>query len=382
MFGRTIPLGSARGIPIRVHPTFLIVMLWAVYQWGIRAEAGPAGVIFGLVTLLCVFGCVLLHELAHAIAALRYGVRVRDITLLPVGGVARVEYAPLTPRSETVIALAGPAVNLAIVILLLPIVMVIAATRHISDPLSLVLLIDEISPAGFVIYIWIANILLATFNMLPAFPMDGGRVLRAILASFRGQLQATRIAVAVGGAIAILLATAGLMIGDYFMPMISLFVVVAAYMEFRHVTTESSLRGLPVGQYALWDGGGIGPDEPLAHAISGGPRDLVVVDGGVVVGMLWRRDLLDNLAGGHRHLKVADLMDRKVHVVESMDSLYDVHLWLNESELPAVPVVEQGRYRGVFTADRFWHLYDHIQGRKFGRYRQRILTLRRRLGQV
>jgi len=357
-------------------------MLWAVYQWGIRAEAGPAGVIFGLVTLLCVFGCVLLHELAHAIAALRYGVRVRDITLLPVGGVARVEYAPLTPRSETVIALAGPAVNLAIVILLLPIVMVIAATRHISDPLSLVLLIDEISPAGFVIYIWIANILLATFNMLPAFPMDGGRVLRAILASFRGQLQATRIAVAVGGAIAILLATAGLMIGDYFMPMISLFVVVAAYMEFRHVTTESSLRGLPVGQYALWDGGGIGPDEPLAHAISGGPRDLVVVDGGVVVGMLWRRDLLDNLAGGHRHLKVADLMDRKVHVVESMDSLYDVHLWLNESELPAVPVVEQGRYRGVFTADRFWHLYDHIQGRKFGRYRQRILTLRRRLGQV
>lgn len=382
MLGRTIPLGSAYGIAIRMHPTFLIVLLWAIYQWGIRADAGPAGILFGLLALGAVFSCVLLHELAHAIAALRYGVRVRDITLLPVGGVARVEYTPLAPRAETVIALAGPVLNLAIAGALVPLVLVIAAARDLHDPLSLVLLVDEISPAGFVVYLWIANILLAAFNMLPAFPMDGGRVLRAVLAAFRGRLQATRIAVAVGAVIALLLAFGGLMLGDYLMPMISVFVLVAAYIEFRHVATEASLRGLPVGQYALWDSGGVGPDEPLASAISGGPRDVVVVERGVVVGMLWRRELMNHLNGSHRRLTVADLMDRQVHAVEAEDSLYDVHLWLAQSRLPAVPVVEHGRYRGVFTAERLWHVYDHVQERQFGWYRQGIRMLRRRLGQA
>ncbi len=380
MLGKTIPLGSANGIAIRMHPTFLIVLLWAVYQWGIRAHGGPAGIAFGVLSLAGVFSCVLLHELAHAAAALRYGVRVRDITLLPIGGVARVEYSPLTPRAETVIALAGPIVNVAIAILLTPIVLMIASARSVQDLLSLVLLVDEVSPVGFVVYLWIANILLAAFNMLPAFPMDGGRVLRAVLASFRGRVEATRIAVAVGAVIALLLTIGGLMLGDYLLPIVSVFVLAAAWIELRHVATEASLRGLPVGQYALWDGGGIRPEEPLASATSGGPRDLAVVDQGVVVGMLWRRDLMGHLNGAQRTLTVADLMDRDIHVVEADDSLYDVHLWLMQSRLPAVPVVEQGRYRGVFTTERLWHVYDHVQQRRFGWYRQGMRLLRRRLG--
>lgn len=382
MLGTTIPLGSAQGIAIRMHPTFLIVLLWAIYQWGIRASGGVAGIAFGIAALAGVFGCVLLHELAHAIAARRFGVRVRDITLLPVGGVARVEYTALAPRAETVIALAGPILNLVIAIALFPLVLFVVSLRNIHDPLSAVLLIDEISPAGFIIYLWMANILLAVFNLLPAFPMDGGRVLRAALSSFGGRLQATRVAVAVGAVIALLLAVAGLMVGDYLMPMISVFVLGAAYIEYRHVATEASLRGLPVGQYALWEGGGIAPGQSLANAVSGGARDLVVVDKSTVVGMLWRHEVLNYLNGAHLQMTVGDVMDRRVHVVDAEDSLYDVHLWLVASGLSAVPVVSQGRYRGIFTAERLWHVFDHVQDRQFGWYRQSVRLLRRRFGQV
>lgn len=382
MLGKTIPLGSANGIAIRMHPSFVFVLLWVVYQWGIHDGAGITGAVFGLAVLTAVFACVLLHELAHAIVAMRYGVGVHDITLLPFGGVARVEYTPLSPRTESFIALAGPAANLIIAVALLPLVLMIASARELSDPIGVVLLINEISAAGFIVYLWFANLLLAAFNMLPAFPLDGGRVLRAMLASFRGQLQATRIAVAIGMLFALLLAIGGLAIGDYLMPLVSVFVIVVAYMEFRQVATETALRGLPVGQYALWDGGGIGPDEPLAVAISGGPRDLAVVDNGAVIGMLWRRELMNHLNGQRRRLTVADVMDRDVHVVEGDDSLYDVHLWLMASQAPAVPVCEQGRYRGVVTAERMWHVYDHVQHRQFGWYRQSLRLVRRRLGLV
>lgn len=378
MFEKVIPLGSTNGIPIRVHPTFALVLLWVVYEWGIRARGGVSGAIFGLVIVLVVFFCVLLHELAHAFAALRYGVHVEDITLLPIGGVARFEYTPLSPRAETVIALAGPATNVVIALALAPFIMMIAAVRAVSDPIDILLISSELSLAGFLLQLWLANILLAIFNLLPAFPMDGGRVLRAFLATFRSRLEATRIAAIIGAALALLMAIGGFILGDYVLLLVAVFIIVSASMEFRMVATEMSLRGLPVGQYALWDGGGVQPNEALLSAISGGPRDVVVVEDGIVVGMLWRRDIMANQTSRHR-LRVADLMDATVHTVEADDSLYDVHQWLMLSDKPAVPVVESGRYRGVFTTDRLWHVYDHVQSRQFAWYRSGVRHLRRRL---
>lgn len=378
VFGKVISLGSTNGIPIRVHPSFALVLLWVVYEWGIRARGGVSGALFGLVIVLVVFCCVLLHELAHAFAALRYGIHVEDITLLPIGGVARFEYTPLTPRAETVIALAGPATNIAIALAITPGIMMIAAIRAISDPVSILMISSELSLPGFVVQLWLANILLALFNLLPAFPMDGGRVLRAFLATFRSRLEATRIAAIIGGGFAVLMTVGGIALGDYVMLLVAVFIVVAASMEFRMVATEMSLRGLPVGQYALWDGGGVQPNEALLSAISGGPRDVVVVEDGTVVGMLWRRDIMANQTSRHR-LRVVDLMDPNVHAVEADDSLYDVHQWLMQADKSAVPVVENGRYRGVFTTDRLWHVYDHVQSRQFAWYRSGVRLLRRRL---
>jgi Zn-dependent protease len=375
--GQSIQIGTIKGIDVKVHPTFAIVVLWCLFQWGVVANEGVLGVAFGLAALLTVFGCVLLHELAHALVAIQHGVGVRDITLLPIGGVARVEQSLLSPRSEAIIALAGPGMNILIALALTPLVALVVAIRHLDHPISILLYANEISIAGFILYLWIANLLLAAFNLLPAFPMDGGRVLRATLSRFRGKHEATQAAVLIGYVLAVLLAIFGLMIGDYLMPLVSVFIVVAAQMEANFVRMESALRRLPVGQFALWEAGGIRPDAPLAHAVNGGPRDVAVTRDGAVVGMLWRHDLLRHLNGAHRDLFVRDIMDRRFNAVDVNDSIYDVHLWLATSNRPAVPVVENGVYRGIFTGERLTHVYEHIDRHSFSWQRNLLIVLNR-----
>lgn len=377
--GHSVRLGAIHGIAIKVHPSFALVLLWVFYQWGIAAHAGIAGILFGTLVLLAVFGCVLLHELAHAIVALRYGLFVRDIMLLPIGGVARVEQVALSPKAEAAIALAGPALNLLIAAALAPFVILIAALRDADHPLNVLLYADELSVAGFLLYVWVANILLALFNLLPAFPMDGGRVLRAFLSSFRGRLSATRIAVGVGQALAVLLAIGGVLMGDYLLPLASVFILISAWMEGRHVEIEAALRRLEVGQFALWDAGGVRPDEPLAHAVKGGARDLVVTQGTKVVGMLWRHEILKHLNGAHHDLNVRDLMDLRFNAVEAHDSVYDVHLWMQAVNRTAVPVVTDGKYRGIFTSERLEHVYAYLGKPRSGSSLAALHTLRRRL---
>jgi Zn-dependent protease len=357
-----------------VHPSFALIVLWVTYQWGVTANAGLRGIIFGTLVLFAVFGCVLLHELAHATVAMRFGLTVRDITLLPIGGVARVEQVALLPRAEALIALAGPATNVAIAIVLTPVVALVLAAKHMSEPLAILLFADQLSIAGFVLYLWIANVLLALFNLLPAFPMDGGRVLRALLTLFANRLQATRLAVLAGQILATILAVIGVWIGDYLLPIVSLFILVAAWMEARHVQIEWLLHRLPVGQFALWEEGGIRPDAPLVHAIRGGPRDMAVTSGGAVVGMLWRRDMLRQLNGAHYDLSVRDVMDHRATVVDVADSIYDVHLLLLAANRSAVAVVEDGLYRGIFTIERLAHVYEHLDDRG-SRWARGLLSL-------
>jgi Zn-dependent protease len=370
--GRSFRITTIKNIDVMVHPSFAIVVLWVMYQWGVTAQQGIAGVIFGTIVILSVFGCVLLHELAHALVAIQHGLRVRDITLLPIGGVARVEQAVMSPRSEAIIALAGPAMNIAIALALTPLVAIVVAIRHLDHPVTILLYASELSLAGFILYLWIANLLLAAFNLIPAFPMDGGRVLRAGLSHFRGKAEATKTAVFIGYAFAGLLVVVGLVAGDVMMPLVSIFIVVAAQMEVNFVRIESALRRLPVGQFALWEAGGIRPDAPLAHAVNGGPRDITVTRDGVVVGMLWRHDLMRHLNGAHRDLFVRDIMDRRFNAVDVNDSVYDVHLWLASSSRPAVPVVENGVYRGIFTGERLAHVYEHLDKRSF-RWQRNLL---------
>ena len=331
-----------RGIDVWVHPSFVLALIWVTYYWGINLGFGPRGVLFGTLLLVSVFICVLGHELAHSFVALRYGIAVQDITLLPIGGVARIEQAPISPLREAKIALAGPLLNVLLTLGLLPAALVMASVRHPSGVLDVLQIAQETSTSGFIVQLLLANGMLALFNLLPAFPMDGGRVLRAGLTLVSGRLTATRIAVGCGQALAGALVIAGFYTRDITLPLVAVFIVISAVTEARMTRVEAGLKVLPVGQFALWDLGGVSPDAPLAYALRGGPRDVVVTDRGRVVGMLWRDDVMVLLNHG-AELRVRDVMDPDVVPVRADDSIYDVHRRMLMAGRPAVaPAPQEG----------------------------------------
>jgi Zn-dependent protease len=359
---RSLTIARVGDVDVRLHPTFALIFLWVLIDWR-RLGAGPGigSVLFTLLLVLLVFACVLLHELGHVFMARQLGVRVHDISLSAIGGVSRMEQAPDDPRSELSIALAGPAVNLAVIVALLPAVVLAGVASGFATIEAYALTVFAPSPTGLLTTLLYANLLILVFNLLPAFPMDGGRVLRAGLTPMLEREAATRVAVVVGEVLAgALLLVAVFAVQSIILALLAVFVMVVAYAEDRAVRVESAMRRLRVGQFALWDMGGIAPDLPLAYALRGGPRDIVVTEGGRVLGMLWRNDLLAELSSGGPKRTVREVMDRDVTVIDAATPIYDVHRLMIEDDRWAVPVAEGGQYRGVFTGDRFLHLYRQL----------------------
>lgn len=359
---KSLTVARVHGIDVRLHPTIALVFLWVVIDWRrLGAGQGAAAVIFTLVLVLLVFGCVLIHELGHAFMARQLGVRVHDVSLSAVGGVARIEQLPGDARAEMLIALAGPAANLALATALTPVVLLAGVVRGYASLEEYALTVFNPSLAGLFTTLLYANVLIILFNMLPAFPMDGGRVFRAALSPVVGRDAATRIAVIVGEVFAAALLVFSLVvIQSIILALLALFIMVVAYAEDRAVRVESAMRRLRVGQFALWDMGGIAPGQPLANALRGGPRDIAVTQDGRVVGMLWRNSLLAELGRTGAGRMVADVMERSPRTVDIDMPIYEVQRLMIEDELAAVPVTEDGLYRGVFTRDRFWHVYRQV----------------------
>lgn len=356
---RSFTIARVRGIEIRVHPSFLLVLFWVAFHWGLMDDRGLEALVYGTLLVFFVFFCVVLHELGHGFMALHYGVRVHDITLLPIGGVARLEHLPARPASEALIAVAGPLINVGIAVALVPPLLLMGVLKGFDSSVDYLAYLDDMAPSGLLVYLFFTNVMLVLFNLLPAFPMDGGRVLRAGLSALVGREQATRIAVILGQVAAVALAIVGIWWGDFLLPLIGLFIIAAAYAEGRSVRMESAMRRLRVGQFALWDMGGISAHHPLTYALRGGPRDVVVTDGTRVIGMLWRHQLLPGLNGAVGR-SVAEVMDRNVETVDIDTSVYDVQQKMHELNRWAMPVTEDGHYRGIFTADRFVHVYRYL----------------------
>lgn len=360
---RSILLGRIRGIDVNVHPTFGLVFVWVLIEWGLSKHGGLVPFLLGCLFVVLIFVSVLIHELGHCAMAVQFKNRVLDITLWPFGGVARIEQMPSEPKSEILISLAGPAMTLAIVVALLPPVLLVGVLGGASRVLPDAAFFDRITLLNLLIYLAAMNVFLLIFNLLPAFPMDGGRVLRAALSPALGRERATTIAVWIGLAFALLMLIAGIWFHLYSLIIFALFLALAAQAEGRTVRVESAMRRLTVGQFALWDMGGVAPSQPLTFALRGGPRDLVVTENNRVVGMLWRSELLNGLNGGVAGRTVADVMDRHVYVADMDDSVFDVQVQMNRLGRWAIPVTESGEYKGIFTADRFVHLYRQISPR-------------------
>lgn len=357
---RAFHVARLMDVDVHIHPTFLLIIVWAVARWGFGPEDGAGPLALGLLFVLLIMASVIIHEFGHVVMARQFGVQVLDVTLWPFGGVARIEQIPARPRAEFMISLAGPAMNLAIFVGLLPVLLLVGLIGGRDALLAGADLFDRITLIGLVTYVAVTNLLIMAFNLIPAFPMDGGRVLRAALTPAFGRDRATSVAVSLGTLLAVAAMVWGLWDRSVMLVAVGAFVAIAAQAEARAAHAEAGMRRLRVGQFSLWDMGGISPDQPLTLAMRGGPRDLVVTRDGKVVGMLWRTDLLNSLQGGLGGRTVGDVMDSSVYIADVDDSVLDVQRMMNTMNRWAVPVTEDGNYRGIFTADRFVHLHRQV----------------------
>lgn len=338
-------IGSFRGIGVYMHATFLLLIGFVVLShWS--AGAGVQKTLEGVAFVLALFACVVLHEFGHALMAARYGIGTRDITLLPIGGLARLERMPEDPRQELWVALAGPAVNVAIAAVLF------VGIRLTNEWAPL----DQLSVTGgpFLARLLVVNVILAAFNMLPAFPMDGGRVLRAILATRMEYTRATQIAAHIGQSMALLFGFVGLFTNP-FLVFIALFVWIGATQEASMVQLTSSLAGIPVGRAMTTDFRVLDRQDTLAHAIeqtiAGSQQDFPVMDDGNLVGILTRHDLLTGLTQHGRDAAVEGSMQREFESVSASQMLESALGCLREGRCHAVTVMRNEQLVGLVTMD-------------------------------
>lgn len=341
----SLPLGRVAGIRVQVHATFLLLLAWiGVLHW--RAEGTVAAVALGLGFILAVFGCVVLHEFGHALAARRYGIATRDITLLPIGGLARLERMPGDPRQELVVALAGPAVN----VLLAGVAFAVLQMTASFTPL------DEltVTRGAFVERLLVVNLWLVAFNLLPAFPMDGGRVARALLAMRMEHARATRIAASLGQGMALLFGLLGLL-GNPFLLFIALFVWIGAAQEAASTGLKSSLAGWTVAHAMITDFRSLDADDSLGRAVelllAGTQQDFPVLRDGELVGVLTRTGLLEGLARDGERSPVSVAMTRDIVVAHPGEALEHALERLQRCSCRAVPVLDSGRLVGLVTME-------------------------------
>ena len=344
----SIRIGRVFGIPLYIHLTFFLFLAWVGFaSWQM---AGSGSALEDMLLMCTLFACVVLHELGHALTARRYGIPTRDITLLPIGGVARLDRMPDDPKQEFLVAVAGPAVNVVIAGVLL----VVARPPDFSfGSLFADWFAGDDSFVGNIIRM---NIILVLFNILPAFPMDGGRVLRALLATRLPYNRATHIAATVGQLMALLFGMIGLFYPPFrLLILVALFVWIGAAQESGLVQMRHSLSGIPVSRAMVTEFHVLSPQNTMADAVEltlkGTQRDFPVVDGERVAGVLRQSDMLAALGRQGAHVLVGDVMQTDFQLVESSEMLDAVYRRLAEHRATIAPVSFQGRLVGLVTMD-------------------------------
>ncbi len=337
---------------IRIHVTFFLLVGW--YAWGAYVAGGTSSALRGTAFLLSLFGCVLLHEFGHIRMARRFGVRTPDVVLLPIGGLARLERIPEEPRQEFLIALAGPLVTLVLV--------------------GVFALVVRLQGAGLVpgsgapwewslpLALFAANAGLLVFNLIPAFPMDGGRVLRAALASRLGLARATQIAAGIGRGFAMLFGLWGIVNGQFVLVLVALFIYLGATAEAQSVETRLAGRGLTVGRMMVTRFDTLPVHAPLQRAVdlllAGDQREFPIVDNlGRFEGLLTREHLIRALSTTGPGGTVGEAMTATARAVAPDLGFDEALAALRESGLTALPVVDgSGALVGLLSLDNLTDL--------------------------
>lgn len=348
--GWSIRLFDVAGTAVRIHFTFFLLLAWiGAVHW---LRGGPAEAFDGVLFIVILFLCVVLHEFGHVFAARRYGIKTPDVTLLPIGGVASLERMPEKPGQEIVVALAGPAVNLVIALVL---IVVLGARFDLTQMTQL-----EQAQSTLTGRVAAANVALLVFNLIPAFPMDGGRVLRALLAVPMGYTRATRVAAGIGQALAVLFGFLGLL-GNPLLVLIAVFIFLAASGEAGYVQARDYMRGYLAGQAMISEFRTLNPtataDEAAALLLRTTQQEFPVVDdGGALLGFLMRNALITGLTTTGGSTPVSQMMVQGVPTVPRNACLDRVFVTL-QREPRVVGVVDSAqRLVGYITAENVTEL--------------------------
>ena len=339
-------LADFGGTSVRVHYTFLLLLAWlAAVFW---LQQGPIAALDGVLFIILLFACVVLHEFGHIIAARRYGIETRDVTLLPIGGVAALDRMPEKPSQEIVVALAGPAVNFAIVGILM---LLFGAQLNLLAPQ-----VSDVLGANLASRLASVNLALAVFNLIPAFPMDGGRVLRALLGFTMSYQSATQVAARVGQGLAIVLGFLGLF-GNPLLVLIAIFIFLAAGAEAYSVSVRDFVRGRYASDVMITEYESLDPTADVTRGadllLKTTQQEFPVVDGGGRLrGLLTRQSIIDALGAGGGSTPVLDVMTRDVPVRPANASLEAIVKLLQEAAAPAVGIADaDGRLVGYVTRE-------------------------------
>jgi Zn-dependent protease/CBS domain-containing protein len=342
----SVNIGSIAGTAIRIHFTFLLFLAWIfIASW---ISGGPTAAWSGLLFMILLFACVLAHEFGHIFVARAFGVPTPDVTLLPIGGVARLARIPEAPVEELLVAIAGPLVNVVITIGLV----VLMGAEFAPQRLAIV----DSTHVSMVDRLATVNIFLAVFNMIPAFPMDGGRVLRALLAIRMGHIRATEIAAKIGQLVAFALGFLGLF-GNPILVFIAIFVYLAASSEAQLVAIRAMSRDVPVSAAMMTEFAALTPDEHIDAAVETLLRtsqtEFPVVDSEHrLVGLLDRGGMIRALKQLGPDARVADAMATDIPTIGHRRCLDEAFRILQETSAPAVGVVDAAeRLVGLITSE-------------------------------
>ncbi|GER80248.1 MAG: site-2 protease family protein [Anaerolineales bacterium] len=353
----SLKLFKVKDIDIKVHMTFVLILIWAAYRWSLSTGEGIQGAVFGVAATLLLFLSVTLHELGHSLQAIKFGVRVKDITLMPMGGLARLDEIPEEPNKELRIALAGPLVNFAIAALLVGVGALLDARALISlDELQASL--GSVSWSGLLAYLTSANLLLGLFNLIPAFPMDGGRVLRALLAKKMNHVKATQVAAQVGQGLAFLMGLWGFISGSWTLVIIAVFVWMGAGQENQGAQVKHTLGDATVGQAMTRSPHTLRVNDSLSKAVeltlTTSQADFPVLEWGSnrVVGLIGEVDLLRGLQSLGANGAAREIMRTKIAVASPGESLHAAQQKMLTNRTRALLVLNpDGELMGLLTAD-------------------------------
>lgn len=348
----SIRLGNIAGIGVFIHWTFSLLILFIIYS-GYKQGNNASQMMWSVLFVLSIFGTVFLHELGHALAAKRYGIKTKDITLLPIGGLARLEKMPEKPLEEIVVAIAGPAVNITLAL-------ITGIFLHFSGiTLTMKELQTSVNAENFFLYFFVVNIWLSLFNLIPAFPMDGGRVLRALLSFKLKRHVATDVAARIGQFMALVFVFVGFK-SNPFLILIGIFIFLGAQGESQMVKTNFLLQGIRAKDFIITRFEKLDINEPVQTAVNlllnSQSKVFLITENNLPIGSLSRDEIIKALAEKKENDPVGDVMNKNLLFVGPEKPVEELMSVMQSEGSGLVIVQNENQFLGIIDRDNLLEL--------------------------